>query len=259
MNIVFAAGFLVPQRLAGVEYFRGAASAFPSALFPPVPPLGNVSVRATDLANRIDSAFPSGPIHIVAHSMAGLDSRFLLSNNLCGLADPGRVVSLSMISTPHWGSPVADLLVGPAPPVLDPRWITYQSLVHLAAELGQNTGAMGDLTSAFAANFNARTPNVHNVSYFCYAGSGMESFLLKPSHVFIDFVGQTPDEKMNDGLVSVKSASWTALAEKAWTTADHISEVGYNLSSLSLASGFDHIAAYRRILTRAGEASGSLT
>ena len=66
--------------------------------------------------------------------MAGLDSRFLLSKNLFGLANPGRVASLSMISTPHWGSPVADLLVGPAPSVLDPRWITYKRYVHLAAE-----------------------------------------------------------------------------------------------------------------------------
>ena len=80
----------------------------------------------------------------------------------------------------------------------------------------------------------------------------MESFLLKPSHVYIDFVGQTPDEKANDGLVSVKSASWTPLAEGPWTTADHLSEVGYSLSSPTLASTFDHISAYRRILARAG-------
>ena len=184
--------------------------------------------------------------------MAGLDSRYLLCHNLCGLADPGRVASLSMISTPHWGSPIADLLVGAQPSLLDPRRITYDTLVHLAAELGQPVGALGDLTSSFAANFNPQNPNVPNVSYYCYAGCGMESFLLKPSHFFIDFVGQTPGDKVSDGLVSVRSASWVPLAEGPWTTADHLSEVGYNLSSPTLASAFDHIGTYRRILARAG-------
>jgi hypothetical protein len=184
--------------------------------------------------------------------MAGLDSRYMLSTNLCGLANPGRVASLSMISTPNWGSPVADLPVGPAPSVLDPRWITYQSVLHLAAEFGLNQGALGDLTSGFPATFNAQNLNVPNIDYYCYAGSGMESFVLKPTHFLIDYVGQTADEKSNDGLVSVKSASWIPLAEPRWPAADHISEVGYNLSSPTLSSDFDHISAYRRILARAG-------
>jgi triacylglycerol lipase len=249
MSVVFAAGFLVPQHLVGKPYFRGVASAFPGALFPDVPTLGTVPTRAQALAERINAAFPNGPIHIVAHSMAGLDSRFVLSNNLLGLA--GRIASLSTISTPHRGSPIADLLVGPQPSLLDPRRLTYDVLIHLAAELGLSVGALGDLTSSFAAAFNPRNPNVPNVGYYSYAGSGMESFLLKPSHMFIDFVGHTPDGKANDGLVTVESASWTPLAESPWPT-DHIGEVGYSLSSPTLASTFDHIAAYRRILARAG-------
>ena len=250
MGVVFAAGFLVPQQLGRMEYFRGAAAAFPGALFPLVPAFGSISTRATELARQIDSAFPAGPIHIVAHSMGGLDSRYLLSRNLCGLAS--RVVSLSTISTPHAGSPIADLLVGPAPSVSDPRWITYQSLVHFAAEFGLSLGALGNLTTSCAPTFNAQNPKVAGVRYYCYAGSGMESFVLKPSHMYISFLGQTADERDNDGLVSVKSASWIPLAEGAWSTADHLSEVGYSLSTPTLASAFDHIAAYRRILARAG-------
>jgi hypothetical protein len=200
MSVVFAAGFLVPQHLVDKDYFRDVAAAFPGALFPSVPPVGDVPTRAQALAGQIDAAFPNGPIHIVAHSMAGLDSRFLLSKNLFGLANSGRVVSLSTISTPHWGSPIADLLAGPQPSLLDPRRLSYETLIHLAAELGQPVGALGDLTSSFAATFNPKNPNVPNVNYHSYAGSGMASFLLKPSHVFIDFAGQTPDEKANDGI-----------------------------------------------------------
>ena len=251
MSIVFASGFLVPQQIAGQAYFRGAAAAFPGALFPPVPPIADIRTRADRLASEINAAFPNGPIHIVAHSMAGLDSRFLLSNNLLGLANPGRIVSLSMISTPNLGSPVADLLAGAEPSLFDPRRLTYDLIVHLAGEFGAPVGALGDLTSGSAAAFNAANHNVAGVRYFSYAASGMESFILKPFHILIETTGQTADDKANDGLVSVKSAAWTPLAEPPWPT-DHIGEVGYNLSSPTLASTFDHIAAYRRVLSRAG-------
>jgi hypothetical protein len=47
--------------------------------------------------------------HIVAHSMGGLDSRYLLSpvseNKLVA-----PVQSLTTISTPHQGSPIADII-----------------------------------------------------------------------------------------------------------------------------------------------------
>ena len=251
MSVVFAAGFLVPQQIAGKAYFRDVKQAFPDALFPPVPPLADIRTRAGQLASEINRAFPNGPIHIVAHSMAGLDARCLLSNNLLGLANPGRVVSLSMLSTPNLGSPIADLLAGPQPSMPDPRRLTYDLFIQLASELGLSIGGLGDLTSGSAAGFNAANQNVAGVRYFSYAASGMESFILKPSHIYIGTVGQTADEKANDGLVSVKSAALTPLAEPAWPT-DHIGEVGYNLSSPMLASAFDHIGAYRRILARAG-------
>ena len=121
----------------------------------------------------------------------------------------------------------------------------------MAAELGQPVGALGDLTSGSARVFNPQNPNVPTVSYYCYAGIGMEAFFLKPSHFYIGLVGNTADEKANDGLVSVASASWTPLAEPPWN-ANHFGEVGYNISLAGNASTFDHIAAYRRVLARAG-------
>jgi triacylglycerol lipase len=251
VSVVFAAGYLVPQQIAGKAYFRDAKQAFPDALFPPVPPLADIRTRAGQLASEINGAFPKGPIHVVAHSMAGLDARYLLSKNLLGLANPGRIISLSMLSTPNLGSPVADLLAGPQPSMLDPRRLTYGLLVQLASQFGLSTGALGDLTSGSAETFNPSNQNVAGVRYFSCAASGMESFILKPSRMYIETVGQTPDERANDGLVSVKSAAWTPLAEPAWPT-DHIGEVGYNLSSPTLASAFDHIGAYHRILARAG-------
>src|SRR5580658_8847759 len=111
-NLVFASGVLVPQRIAGLDYFKGLAAHYPAetTLFAPVSLLGSVQLRAQQLAAAIAAKFPAGEVHIIAHSMGGLDARCLLAQNLAGLA--GRVVSLSTISTPHHGSPVADMLVG---------------------------------------------------------------------------------------------------------------------------------------------------
>jgi triacylglycerol lipase len=87
MNLVFASGFLVPQHLLGIEYFRGlqahvAEGRVHAALFPEVPPIGTCEDRARVLADAIFQAYPDGAVHIIAHSMGGLDSRSLIANNL---------------------------------------------------------------------------------------------------------------------------------------------------------------------------------
>ena len=116
MNLVFASGFLFPQRLLRHDYFRGVRAVFPGACFPRVPLTGSIDARARALAAEIARhrfPEPDGPIHVVGHSMGGLDARYLLGRDLGGLA--GRIASLSTIGTPHRGSPIADFLVGPEP------------------------------------------------------------------------------------------------------------------------------------------------
>jgi triacylglycerol lipase len=243
---------LFPQNLGITEYFRDTAQAFPGAQFPEVPTLGSISERATVLAAQLINY--AGPIHIVAHSMAGLDARHLLSHDLLGLASSGRVASLSMIATPSFGSPIADLLTGPKPSIRDlALWFLYNTLVNLADEIGLFPAAASNLTTQYLTQtFNPQTPNAGNVNYYCYAGSGLESPELSKFREHITSVGQTPDEKANDGLVSVQSASWMPLAEPVWDTADHVSEVGHTLNPPSFQSTFPHIDTYRRILARAG-------
>lgn len=74
-----------------------------------------IEFRGTQLRDQITAAFAKGELdsnqktHIIAHSMGGLDSRFMLSP-----ANSNRITlpigSLTTISTPHQGSPIADLL-----------------------------------------------------------------------------------------------------------------------------------------------------
>jgi hypothetical protein len=110
-------------------------------------------------------------------------------------------------------------------------------------------GALDNLTTDFARQFNADTPDVERISYFSYAGAGTNSFLLKPGHLFLASVGKTPNERANDGLVSVASATWGQLAESPWP-ADHLAEVGYDLNAPNLSPPFDHLLAIRRIVDR---------
>src|SRR5579862_7002859 len=119
VNIVLASGFLIPQQFAGINYFRGVKDRLEAAghrvLAPLVPPLAKCEDRARKLAEASDATFPNDPVHIIAHSMGGLDSRMLIGRNFCGLGEEGRILSLTTLSTPHQGSPVADLLAGSGP------------------------------------------------------------------------------------------------------------------------------------------------
>lgn len=77
MNLVFASGFLVPQHVPIVDYFNGLRARLQGrheTLFPDVGPLETCEARANELAHQIAHRFPTGEIHIIAHSMGGLDS-----------------------------------------------------------------------------------------------------------------------------------------------------------------------------------------
>jgi triacylglycerol lipase len=192
-NLVFASGVLIPQKLAGLTYFKGLDNHYPAAttLFPPVSVLGSVELRAQELAAQIQAKFPNGPVHVIAHSMGGLDARCLLARNLNGLAGNNRIVSLSTISTPHHGSPVADVLLG------HPMGLEFPFSSFLAQFANINAHALLDLTTTGAPGFAEKDP-IPGVKYFAYAGSGLGSALLFPTHVLIE-----ASEGANDGMVSV--------------------------------------------------------
>lgn len=248
MNLVFASGFLIPQRLKRLDYFRDVASKYPGALFPRVALAGSVELRANQLAEQIAAAFPNGRIDIVAHSMGGLDARYLLSHNLCGLTP--RIATLSTISTSHRGSPVADLLAGPTP--LGPKRLVYEIIKDTMARQGYKAGGLVNLTTGAAMTFNQQCPDVPGVTYLAYAGCGPLSYALRPSGWVIERAASTTDERLNDGLVSVASAQWpgTQLAEPPWP-ADHLAEIGYDLDHPGARPKFDYLGAITRVVERA--------
>jgi triacylglycerol lipase len=244
MNLVFASGFFQPQEILGIHYFRGLPEQYPDALFPKVAVNARVHERAPELARQMKDRFPEGDIHIIAHSMGGLDSRYLLSKNLLGLAE--RIRTLSTVSTPHRGSPVADLIVGLIPGVASDL---IKAVLERFSSIG--SGALDDLTTKAAVTFNQENPNVTGVRYLSYFGTGHTSVALVPTFELIKSRGVLADEKTNDGVVSLASAKWPAeLVEQPWP-ADHLAQIGHNLDTADLHSSFDHKAAFARVVERA--------
>jgi triacylglycerol lipase len=203
--IVLVHGILGFDRLglpdSPISYFRGIPDALAAAGHsvpepPALNPAGSVTERAADLKDYLlnHEDVRGRRVHLIAHSMGGLDSRYMISG--LGMAD--RVLSLTTLCTPHHGTSIADLnlaVFGLGLDVLDET-----RLVDLRGFL--------DLTRRHSREFDeVRVPDAAGVRYFSVAGlyePGLVSFdLLKLTHDFI-----SANEGGNDGLVSVTSATF---------------------------------------------------
>jgi triacylglycerol lipase len=210
-----------------------------------VDPLASAAVRAQQLADQIQAGFPSGSVHIIAHSMGGLDCRVLIGNNLNGLA--GRIASLTTLSTPHQGSPVADLLAGDGPD--DKR----RAIVDVISRLGLNTDALVNLTTTEAK----KLPNVQStpgIRFRSYPASGRPKDFLRfvptpptaalfvLSNAFIK--GLTGED--NDGLVTPTSATFGEV--QTVLQCDHADMIGYNLNGPLDPFQFQHLDLFDEII-----------
>jgi len=74
-------------------------------LVPKVSPAGGVKYRAHELKKFIETNFPNQKVHLIAHSMGGLDCRYLITHLK---PNTFKVLTLTTISTPHRGSPFMD-------------------------------------------------------------------------------------------------------------------------------------------------------
>jgi triacylglycerol lipase len=252
MNIVLMHGMLGFGRILGVDYFNGVAehltSAFPRAnvLTTTVSPIGTVERRAGDAARQI--AGPLGattleaakPIHIIAHSMGGLDARFLVSRNIENLQ--GRIRTVICLGTPHLGSPVASLL-----DIANPfeRFPLARHDSKLIDELRAKTNAVHDLSGEAAVQFDIDNPDVSTVHYYDVAGIGRDA-LFPTSVVFhLTYLLVAAYEGRNDGLVSFASATRKRPPAAVWH-ADHADMVGHDLNGPTPQSrpAFDYLSAY---------------
>jgi triacylglycerol lipase len=262
MNFILVHGILGFGRRLGIDYFRDVAGHFRTAglrtCVPELDPTKGVEFRAEQLQNQVLAAFSANILdskektHIIAHSMGGLDSRYMLSPaNQRRI--PAKIESLTTISTPHRGSPIADIIDAPIELLTLPHLPlgSRKSVVESALDtLGISLSGLRDLTTQSCLSFSARYHDDPNVTYLSVAGSGRLSFpetsfvLLKLYRYILATTGQ-----LNDGLVAIGSATWGVFDPITWP-ADHAEEVGHNLDDLSMSSTFQYLAKYDEIVAK---------
>jgi pimeloyl-ACP methyl ester carboxylesterase len=200
------------------------------ALFPQVAPTAGVVSRAGQLRDQI-LAWTDEPVNLIAHSMGGLDARYLITH--LGMAD--RVRSLTTVSTPHRGTYLAD-------------WFTahFHSRIPLLLAmqaLGINVDGFRDCKLDACRGFNEATPDAPGVQYFSYgaevAASRLSPVLRRAWNIL------TPVEGPNDGMVSLASARW---GEYLGTLhADHFAQMP-DAVMLRPREDFDSLGFFTRVV-----------
>jgi triacylglycerol lipase len=195
------------------EYFPGIREKLGAVgnrvLVARVSPTAGVAQRAAELKKFIRREVPAGPVHVVGHSMGGLDARYMVAK--LGMED--RVLSITTIGTPHRGSPFADWGVRRFSRLLMP-------FLRLFAIPFQ---AFYDLTTDGCRRFNEDVRDVPGVRYFAVAGE-CDPAWIGPEWLFpYRLVGRA--EGANDGVVSVASATWGEHTE-VWP-GDHLNLVNW--------------------------------
>jgi len=178
------------------HYFQGIPAALREAgnrvLVASLHPTHGIAHRARQLKQLLDRESPHEPVHLFAHSMGGLDSRYLISR----LGMGQRVLTLTTLGTPHRGTTFADWGLRRLTRILRPLFefanVPYQ--------------AFFDLTVAHCAEFNRQTPDVPGVRYFAVAGQFEPHWLTPEWQIPARILAGA--EGPSDGVVSVASATW---------------------------------------------------
>ena len=279
MNIVLAHGILGFDKALGIHYFNGIKEHLESKfqvriLTPKVDPVKGIKYRGRQLAKQILEALgktgrhpevldADQKVHIIAHSMGGLDSRFILSpqaNQEDNIA--AFVASLTTIGTPHQGTPVADFYYS----LVDggkreaPLETAENKIKSSFERFGLSFDGLEDLTTWKMLAFNQSYEDHPAVKYFCIAGRGRDIALkpslgfnltktcavLLPSHGYIKLkIGED-----SDGLTPVSSALRPGWVKLGTWPADHFEEVGHNvdLGPTGRPAHFDYLNQYEKIV-----------
>jgi triacylglycerol lipase len=274
--IVLAHGFFGFDDFAGIDFIDYfwevkadlAANGETRVYTPAVDPFNDSEMRGRELLAHIeDIVAETGHerVNIIAHSQGGLDARVVATLR------PDLVASITTISTPHAGTPAADVILRI---VEDPRLEDLiDAIVRLAA--APLWDAAGGETSLFAplrlfsregiAAFEAMHPDEPSVQYFSIAGRSdrvlapelcrvpdRPEFLRRYDSVTdpvepLLLVSEAIIGEDSDGLVPVASARRGRFL--GCIPADHMDEIGHLFGDdPGLFNDFDHRRLYRDLI-----------
>jgi len=271
--IVLAHGLLAgPRSMMYVK--RGLEPDGHQIYVPTVPTIHNVETRANLLAHQIDQILEesgSEKVNIIAHSMGGLDARYLISR----LGYEDKIASLSTVSTPHRGTPFADWLLNWTRRISEERLnrLARQTSLRFAPEEIANIanfrlGFLG-ISVQTAEAFNQEIIDSEKVYYQSWAGlsnafgkahpndvpecTQQGAPFWNPRHIRdtlewimipLAYLSRGPEKHPNDGVVPVPSARWGNF--RGCIPADHLDLLGlYKDDPPNPKTGFDFIRFYR--------------
>ena len=193
---------------------------------------GSLEGRAARLGRAVERVLapgdPQAKANIIAHSMGGLDARYMITR--LRMAD--RVASLVTIGTPHLGSSFADWR-------LQDQTLPRGIVTRLTA-VGVNLTGLFDLTTTRCREFCAAievAEAANAVTYIAYASVQEDrEKVFWPLRRAWNVIRER--EGPNDGLVSVPSQLWRAELRGATGTkrveqrefplpADHLNQCGW--------------------------------
>jgi triacylglycerol lipase len=182
-----------------------------------VPWAGGVKERSRALKEQVETILAAPGVervHIIAHSMGGLDTRHMLYDHR-GVGFHEKVASLTTLGTPHHGSPVADAI--------------KEDLIHFITERVFSIEGISDLKTEACARFNEQADAWESscgVRFRAYAGAQPRRQIFWPLKISWRIIHD--QEGDNDGLVSVQSARWKdAYFVPPVLEADHLNLLGW--------------------------------
>jgi triacylglycerol lipase len=273
--IVLAHGMSGFKNIGPLNYYYGVADALQKdghdVHVSTVDPFNSSEVRGAQLQTFVEGVLAqtgAAKVNLICHSQGGFDCRYV-ANQI-----PDKVASMTSISTPHRGDPIADIaendLPGPVQEAID----AFLNILGTAINQGQTTQnaslAIALCSTKGAAEFTKKFPDQPQVAYYSIAGRSnsvtgddvcgtpteapfvarwnsyvdpVNTFLAATGSILSNYVSPPPT---NDGVVPVGSAKWGTFL--GCIPADHLDEVG-QIAGQDPGSGnsFDHILFYRQL------------
>lgn len=218
-----------------IQYFKGIKKHLEecghTVFVTKVRPTASIKERAEEFKKQI-LGFTKGKVHIIGHSMAGLDARYMISK--LEMAD--RVATLVTIGTPHWGSYFADWGVKVLGKGCKCIWF-IEKILRI------DTQGFIDVTTEKCNEFNKNILDIAGVKYISYAGVQKWykiNLLLQMPYWYIRYRAGA-----NDGLVHLESAKWGEF--KGIVAADHWNQIGWWIFPFGGQKKFDVKGFYEKI------------
>jgi len=181
----------------------------------------SIGERAFVIKNFLETKLKNQKVNIIAHSLGGLDARYLVS-----ILKSTQVASITTIGTPHQGTPLADWAVRQ----MREGGFWYHFFRFLGYDFKGRRFLPELTTHSMGTIFNPRVKNMPGIRYFSAVATGdpwkgtMSALLLFPYFILQNEANGRALEA-NDGLVTASSQTWGEVLARV--TLDHLAQMNH--------------------------------